>query len=80
MISGQEVLDRKLYYRSAYKELQMIHGRAPTHTEMIMYMALILKENPIELAIEIYKLEEQGRDFDQTQFMVNPLEDTAIPF
>jgi len=58
MISGQELLDRKLYYRSAYKELTIIHGKPPTHEEMIMYMALILKEDPIELALAILKLKQ----------------------
>ncbi len=63
MISDEEIGKRERFYYESVTNLTHIHKRPPTMQEMILYMSLILKEDPIELAIAIYKL-EQGKKYE----------------
>jgi len=73
MITEFEKSDREQFYYHSFKHLTHIYGKPPTHEEMIMYMALILKENPIELSIAILKMKQQEK-------IDNRYNDTAMPF
>ena len=73
MITPEEVAQREEYYYNSYRHLTLIHGKSPTHEEMIMYMALILKEDPIELSIALLKIRQQ--ETIDTRF-----NDTEMPF
>jgi hypothetical protein len=61
MISPAVINARKEFYHSAVIELTNNHRKPPTVQETILYMAMMLKEDPIELAIEIYKLEAERK-------------------
>ena len=73
MITAFERNEREEFYYHSFRNLTSIHGKPPTHEEMIMYMALILKENPIELSIAILKMKQQENI--NTRY-----DDTAMPF
>ena len=61
MITADELDRRERFYYESFNNLTHMYHKLPTHNEMILYMALILKENPIELSIEILKLEQENK-------------------
>jgi hypothetical protein len=67
MISDEEIEKRKMYYYEGIRQLTHMHHKPPSVTEAILYMSLILKEDPIELAIAIYKIEAE-RKKDEKQY------------
>ena len=70
MITEKEKGDRERFYYHSFKHLTHIYGKPPTHTEMIMYVALILKENPIELSIALLKIDQQGEQNERANDIV----------
>ena len=79
MITQFERDDREKFYWESFQNLTHIYGKPPTHEEMIMYVALILKEDPIELSIALLKL-KQGEE--QNERANNFVDDfgTVVPF
>ena len=61
MITEDEINQRMKYYAQAVHVLTQMHHGTPTVTETILYVSVILKEDPIELAIAIYKIEEEKK-------------------
>jgi len=71
MITAFERDDREKFYWESFQNLTSIHGRPPTHEEMIMYMALILKEDPIELSIALLKLKQGEQQHERANYFVD---------
>ena len=76
-IDEEELMFREQYYNNSIQILTREHHKPPTIIETIMYMGMMLKEDPIELAIKAYQLEEleaQKQTYNQQLF------DTDMPF
>jgi len=67
MITQYEINQREKFYYESFQNLTHIYGRPPTHEEMIMYMALILKEDPIELSIALLKLKQGEQQHERAE-------------
>ena len=76
-IPKDELIFREHYYQHSVHILTKEHRKPPTVVETIMYMAMMLKEDPIELAIQAYKLEELEA---QKQVYNQQLFEQAVPF
>ena len=71
MITAFERNEREEFYYHSFRNLTSMHGKPPTHEEMIMYMALILKENPIELSIALLKLKQGEQQNERANYFVD---------
>ena len=59
MITAFERDEREEFYYRSFRHLTEMYGKRPTHEEMLMYVALILKEDPIELSIALLKVKKE---------------------
>ena len=71
MITAFERDEREEFYYRSFRHLTELYGKRPTHEEMLMYVALILKEDPIELSIALLKLKQGEQQYERANYFVD---------
>jgi len=79
MITDKELAQRINFYRHSYHELSAIHGVSPSYSEMVMYVALMLKEDPIELSIKLLELSQEDRKQERYAQHLDAIGETVGP-